>query len=84
MGSGIDFQDVKVQTTDAIGRSQIPLPDLPPTAVRVYCQGYPVVAPYNAQVALLQNTLPDRARIGSLRPLPRETGCWLISYASEV
>jgi hypothetical protein len=36
MGKGIDFQDVKVQTTDADGRSLIKLPDLPPTAVRVY------------------------------------------------
>ena len=36
MGPGIDFQDVKVQSTDANGRSQIQLPDLPPTAVRVY------------------------------------------------
>lgn len=36
MGPGIDFQDVKVQTTDAEGRSAVKLPDLPPTAVRVY------------------------------------------------
>lgn len=35
-GPGINFQDVKVQTTDANGRSQVKLPDLPPTAVRVY------------------------------------------------
>ena len=36
MGPGIDFQDVKIQKTDADGWSRIPLPDLPPTAVRVY------------------------------------------------
>lgn len=36
MGEGIDFQDVKVQTTNADGRSLIKLPDLPPKAVRVY------------------------------------------------
>ncbi len=35
-GKGINFQDVKVQTTDADGRSPIKLPDLPPNAVRVY------------------------------------------------
>jgi beta-lactamase regulating signal transducer with metallopeptidase domain/uncharacterized GH25 family protein len=36
MGPGINFQDVKIQITDADGRSAIKLPDLPPTAVRVY------------------------------------------------
>ncbi len=36
MGPGIDFQDVKIQKTDIDGWSRIPLPDLPPTAVRVY------------------------------------------------
>ena len=36
MGEGIDFQDVKTFTTDVDGRSVLPLPDLPPTAVRVY------------------------------------------------
>jgi protocatechuate 3,4-dioxygenase beta subunit len=36
MGPGIDFQDVKTFTTDADGRTALPLPELPPTAVRVY------------------------------------------------
>lgn len=36
MGPGIDFSDVKIQKTDADGWSRIPLPDKPPTAVRVY------------------------------------------------
>jgi beta-lactamase regulating signal transducer with metallopeptidase domain len=36
MGPGIDFQDVKIQKTGADGWSRIRLPDLPPTAVRVY------------------------------------------------
>jgi beta-lactamase regulating signal transducer with metallopeptidase domain/protocatechuate 3,4-dioxygenase beta subunit len=35
-GPGINFQDIKVHTTDADGRSQVTLPDLPPTAVRIY------------------------------------------------
>ena len=35
-GEGIDFQDVKEFTTDADGRARLPLPDLPPSAVRVY------------------------------------------------
>lgn len=35
-GKGINFQDIKVQTTDADGRSEIRLPDLKPNAVRVY------------------------------------------------
>lgn len=35
-GPGIDFQDVKVQFTDAEGRSRIRLPDRRPDAVRVY------------------------------------------------
>jgi beta-lactamase regulating signal transducer with metallopeptidase domain len=36
MGPGINFDDVKTQKTDADGWSRIPLPDLPPTQVRVY------------------------------------------------
>jgi beta-lactamase regulating signal transducer with metallopeptidase domain/uncharacterized GH25 family protein len=36
MGPGIDFQDVKVFTTDVDGRAVLPLPERPPTAVRVY------------------------------------------------
>jgi beta-lactamase regulating signal transducer with metallopeptidase domain/uncharacterized GH25 family protein len=36
MGPGIDFQDIKVETTDADGRAQMKLPELPPTAVRIY------------------------------------------------
>jgi uncharacterized GH25 family protein len=36
MGPGIDFQDVKTFTTDNDGRAMLPLPELPPTAVRVY------------------------------------------------
>lgn len=36
MGEGIDFQDVKTYKTDADGRAVLQLPDLPPTAVRVY------------------------------------------------
>jgi uncharacterized GH25 family protein len=36
MGPGIDFQDVKTFTTDNDGRAVLPLPELPPTAVRVY------------------------------------------------
>ncbi len=36
MGPGIDFQDVTIQRTDADGWSRITLPDVPPTAVRVY------------------------------------------------
>jgi beta-lactamase regulating signal transducer with metallopeptidase domain len=36
MGKGIAFQDVKQYTTDVDGRSLLQLPDLPPTAVRVY------------------------------------------------
>ncbi len=35
-GTGIDFSDVKVQTTDKDGKSIINLPDLPPKSVRVY------------------------------------------------
>lgn len=35
-GKGIDFQDVKIQTTDTQGRSEIILPNLRPDAVRVY------------------------------------------------
>lgn len=35
-GPGINFQDVKTQTTDAQGRSEIRLPDSRPDAVRVY------------------------------------------------
>ena len=35
-GPGINFQDVKIQTTDARGRSEIRLPDRRPDAVRVY------------------------------------------------
>lgn len=35
-GTGIDFQNIKIQSTDAEGRSQIRLPDLRPDAVRVY------------------------------------------------
>jgi hypothetical protein len=35
-GKGINFQDVKIQTTDAQGRSEIRLPDVRPDAVRVY------------------------------------------------
>jgi len=35
-GKGIDGRDVKIQTTDAEGRSLIPLPDAQSTAVRVY------------------------------------------------
>jgi beta-lactamase regulating signal transducer with metallopeptidase domain/uncharacterized GH25 family protein len=35
-GKGINFQNIKIQTTDAEGRSQIRLPDLRPDAVRVY------------------------------------------------
>lgn len=35
-GPGIDFQDIKVQTTDTNGRSPVKLPNHPPTAVRVY------------------------------------------------
>ena len=35
-GPGIDFQDIKIQTTDAEGRSKIRLPDRRPDAVRVY------------------------------------------------
>ena len=35
-GKGINFQDIKIQTTDAQGRSEIRLPDLKPDAVRVY------------------------------------------------
>ncbi|TWU51690.1 M56 family metallopeptidase [Rubripirellula reticaptiva] len=36
MGKGIDFNDVKVQTTDAEGKSIITLPDLPIKSMRVY------------------------------------------------
>ena len=36
MGPGINFQDIKVETTDADGRSLVKLPDLQPTAVRIY------------------------------------------------
>ncbi|HRX83263.1 MAG TPA: M56 family metallopeptidase, partial [Pirellulaceae bacterium] len=36
MGRGIDSEDVKIEKTDDEGRSSIPLPDLPPTMVRVY------------------------------------------------
>ena len=36
MGEGIDFSDVKVLSTDADGKSIVRLPDLPPSAVRVY------------------------------------------------
>jgi beta-lactamase regulating signal transducer with metallopeptidase domain/uncharacterized GH25 family protein len=35
-GKGIEFQDVKIQKTDADGWSRIRLPDLPTTEVRVY------------------------------------------------
>jgi uncharacterized GH25 family protein len=35
-GPGINFRDVKVQTTDANGEVQLKLSDPPPTAVRVY------------------------------------------------
>jgi beta-lactamase regulating signal transducer with metallopeptidase domain/protocatechuate 3,4-dioxygenase beta subunit len=35
-GKGINFQDIKIQHTDAQGRSEIRLPDLKPDAVRVY------------------------------------------------
>jgi beta-lactamase regulating signal transducer with metallopeptidase domain/uncharacterized GH25 family protein len=36
MGPGIDFQDVKTQTTDAEGLSLVKLSDLPPKEVRIY------------------------------------------------
>ncbi len=35
-GKGINFQDIKIQTTDADGRSKIRLPDRKPSTVRVY------------------------------------------------
>jgi beta-lactamase regulating signal transducer with metallopeptidase domain/uncharacterized GH25 family protein len=35
-GKGINFQDVKVQTTDDQGRSQVHLPNSRPDAVRIY------------------------------------------------
>ncbi len=36
LGPGIDFQDVKTQTTDAEGLSLVKLSDLPPKEVRIY------------------------------------------------
>lgn len=35
-GPGINFGDVKIRKNGTDGWSRIPLPDLPPTAVRVY------------------------------------------------
>src|SRR4051794_12094619 len=35
-GPGINFQDIKVETTNAKGEAKINLPDRPPNAVRVY------------------------------------------------